>query len=184
MATFEATRDIRGAAQDPKRAKEKCAKWAYGTRPLYGLRNKNLDLDASVDWSDSQRTKMRPQRSFDNSFSHKNSHNINKPKLVRDVRSNYSRAKVDAMEELTDPALSRSLIELLPSPNRSGRKPQVFVKTNTKETEKLVEKEYEILDNNGDALKGRKARRNLRRGGSAPLAEEPAVVEEDGFELV
>jgi hypothetical protein len=66
MATFEATRDIRGAAQDPKRAKEKCAKWAYGTRPLYGLRNKNLDLDASVDWSDSQRTKMRPQRSFDN----------------------------------------------------------------------------------------------------------------------
>lgn len=140
------------------------------------------------------------------SFSHKNSHNINKPKLVRDVRSNYSRAKVDAMEELTDPALSRSLIELLPSPNRSGRKPQVtdgflysfdrkdspgrplslevFVKTNTKETEKLVEKEYEILDNNGDALKGRKARRNLRRGGSAPLAEEPAVVEEDGFELV
>jgi hypothetical protein len=109
------------------------------------------------------------------------------------------------MEELNDPAISRSLIDLLPSPNRS-RNPQVtdgflysfdrkdtpgqplslevFVKTSTKETEKLVEKEYEILDNNGDALKGRKARRNLRGQSRPPMAEEPAIIEDDGFELL
>lgn len=60
----------------------------------------------------------------------------------------------------------------------------VFVKTNPKETEKFVEKEYEILDNNGDALKGRKARQNLRRKNRAASAEEPDVIEDDGFELV
>lgn len=60
----------------------------------------------------------------------------------------------------------------------------VFVKTNTKETEKFVEKEYEILDYNGDALTGRKARRNLRRQNQGPSAEEPAIIEDDGFELI
>lgn len=110
------------------------------------------------------------------------------------------------MEELNDAAISRSLIDLLPSSNRSLRptaatdgflysfdrtetpgKPlslELFVKTNTKETEKLVEKEYEILDSNGDALKGRKARKNLRRQNQPLTIDEPAVVEDDGFELV
>lgn len=125
---------------------------------------------------------------------------------MHDVKPNHSRAKVDAMEELSDPAISRSLIDLLPSQNRI-RKPsvstdgflysfdrtdtpgkplslEVFVKTNPKETEKFVEKEYEILDNNGDALKGRKARKNLRRQNQSFTTEEPAIVEDDGFELV
>jgi hypothetical protein len=108
------------------------------------------------------------------------------------------------MEEMNDPAISRSLIDLLPSPTMrrnsatdgflysfdrsdSPGRPltlDVFVKTNPKETEKLVEKEYEILDNNGDALKGRKARRNLRRPNQPQTADEPAVIEDDGFELV
>lgn len=60
----------------------------------------------------------------------------------------------------------------------------VFVKSNPKETEKFVEKEYEILDYNGDSLKGRKARQNLRRKNHVPAVEEPDVVEDDGFELV
>lgn len=60
----------------------------------------------------------------------------------------------------------------------------IFVKPNTKETEKLVEKEYEIVDSNGDELKGRKARlRNLRRPNQAG-APEPDAVEDEGFELV
>lgn len=109
------------------------------------------------------------------------------------------------MEELNDPAISRSLIDMLPSPtaprkptlsdnvfysfdhNESPGRPlslDVFVKTNTKETEKFVEKEYEILDNNGDALKGRKARRNLRRQNNSSVIEEPEMIEDDGFELV
>jgi hypothetical protein len=61
---------------------------------------------------------------------------------------------------------------------------EVFVKTNTKETEKFVEKEYEILDYNGDPVKGRKALKNLHRGKMAPPAEEAELVEDEGFELV
>ncbi|KAK9417765.1 hypothetical protein SUNI508_01522 [Seiridium unicorne] len=204
MASFEATRDIRGAAQDPKRAKEKSAKWANGARPSAGCKYNMWDPDMILTGSDSQRAKVRPERSYDNSY-HVRSHNIIKPKFVHDVKPNHSRAKVDAMEELNDPAISRSLLDLLPTSNR-GRQPsvtdgflysfdrkdtpgkplslEIFVKTNPKETEKFVEKEYEILDNNGDALKGRKARRNLRRQNQLESAEEPAIVEDDGFELI
>jgi hypothetical protein len=60
----------------------------------------------------------------------------------------------------------------------------IFVKTNPKETEKFVEKEYEILDHNGDALKGRKARRNLRQRNHQGHADEPDALEDDGFELI
>lgn len=60
----------------------------------------------------------------------------------------------------------------------------VFFKTNPRETEKFVEKEYEILDANGEALKGRKARRDLRRQSPHAIAEEPGLIEDEGFELV
>ena len=60
----------------------------------------------------------------------------------------------------------------------------VFVKTNPRETEKLVEKEYEILDGNGEPLRGRKARRDLRRKSPKPIAEESGTIDDDGFELV
>jgi hypothetical protein len=55
--------------------------------------------------------------------------------------------------------------------------------------EKFVEKEYEILDANGEARKGRKAkRRGLRAPGGAATSgkgeEEDEVVEDEGFELV
>lgn len=63
---------------------------------------------------------------------------------------------------------------------------EVFVKKTGRDTEKLVEKEYEVLDVNGDALKGRKARRNLRGGvrSGAKSTDQEAEVDEDGFELV
>ena len=54
----------------------------------------------------------------------------------------------------------------------------IFVKVTGRETEKLVEKEYEVLDDNGQALKGRKARYNLRHGNS----QNPR--EDEGFELL
>ncbi|KAK5634074.1 hypothetical protein RRF57_009788 [Xylaria bambusicola] len=60
----------------------------------------------------------------------------------------------------------------------------VFVKTNPKATERFVEKEYEILDYNGDAVKGRKALKDLHRGKTAPPLREPELVEDEGFELV
>ena len=100
--------------------------------------------------------------------------------------------------------MSRSIHEMLPS--HSGRRTSevdnilysfdrsetpgkplsldVFVKTNPRETEKLVEKEYEILDGNGEPLRGRKARRDLRRKSPKPIAEESGTIDDDGFELV
>lgn len=64
----------------------------------------------------------------------------------------------------------------------------IFVKAPTgRETEKFVEKEYEILDGNGEALKGRKARRELRHtggGGGAGSGGVEEVVEDEGFELL
>jgi len=63
----------------------------------------------------------------------------------------------------------------------------VFVKPATaRETERFIEREYEILDERGDALRGRKARQTLRKaasGGGAAEAER-IVEDEDGFELV
>jgi len=48
------------------------------------------------------------------------------------------------------------------------------------DTEKLVRKEYEILDSEGDVLRGRKARAMLR----GQLGVEAVVEVEDDFELV
>lgn len=203
---YNQNRDLRSASQDPKRAKERNAKWARGSRPSAGCKYNVWEPEVILTGSESQRAKVRPERQYEN---HRlPSHNIVKAKLLHDIPQSRSRAKVNAMEELNDPALSRSLLDMLPSPNSrllsrqkssisdnflysfdradSPGKPlslDIFVKTNTKETEKFVEKEYEILDNNGDALKGRKARRNLRRPAQATISE-PEIVEDDGFELV
>ena len=61
-----------------------------------------------------------------------------------------------------------------------------FVKPpHPRETERLVEKEYEILDTNGQPLKGRKAKQNLRRGPSNKSdVDVDGLDDEDGFELV
>lgn len=115
-------------------------------------------------------------------------------------------SKADSMVESRDPSnLSQSLLELLPSPysrrkqsvsddflysfdhKESPGKPlslEAFVKTNTKATEKFVEKEYEILDGNGETVKGRKALKSLHRGMSVAPVQEAELIEDDGFELV
>ncbi|KAI5866474.1 hypothetical protein GGS23DRAFT_273164 [Durotheca rogersii] len=209
--TFEQARDLRSSAQDSKRFKEHAEKWSRGTRPLAG-RVGSLQSP----WGDPgdvamgmvHHEKIRPERHL--SHIRLPTPNIVKPRgsgFVRhDLPGNYSRAKLNALEELHDQSsVSRSIHDLLPSPHtrrshsisdnilysfdraESPGKPltlDVFVKTNPKETEKFVEKEYEILDNNGDALKGRKARQNLRRKNRGPTADEPEVIEDDGFELL
>ncbi|KAK4126289.1 hypothetical protein N657DRAFT_643073 [Parathielavia appendiculata] len=74
---------------------------------------------------------------------------------------------------------------------------EVFVKPGVghgkgDQTEKLVEREYEVLDGNGEAVKGRKARAVLRRGGTGSvepsagtgMGVEEAGEEDEGFELL
>lgn len=108
------------------------------------------------------------------------------------------RSAARAKEQIKDP-LSRSVMNMAPSQDLYGDisatedwkysfdrvdspgRPMtldIFVKTATgRETERMVEKEYEILNENGQVLKGRKARQNLRQEGGR-------VSEEDGFQLV
>lgn len=116
------------------------------------------------------------------------------------------RGKIHAAAEMRDPhAASRSLDDLLPlsasaatrvadaleshilySFDRAETTPgrplalDVFVTAGARDTERLVEKEYEVLDANGEALRGRKARRNLRQAAAA----QHAVMEDEEFELV
>ncbi|KAI1482855.1 hypothetical protein K445DRAFT_26330 [Daldinia sp. EC12] len=203
---FDQARDLRSFAQDSKRFKQHVEKWSRGSRPSAGCKYSWVE-DAIITGSQSQREKLRPEGTHHHSNRLANQ-NIVKPrdKERYELRSSYSRAKIDALEELHDPSnTSRSLYDLLPSPHSrrsssvsdnvfysfdrvdSPGRPltlDVFVKSNPKETEKFVEKEYEILDNNGDALKGRKARQNLRRRNHASAAQEPDIIEDDGFELV
>lgn len=127
---------------------------------------------------------------------------------MRDSSNRRARSKVSAKEEIDEAAsVSRSILDYLPgSPRRQSSNPmenimysfdradspgrpltlEVFVKTTGRDTEKFVEKEYEVIDSHGDALKGRKARRNLRRGASVGPkgADEELEIDEDGFELV
>ncbi|CAJ2501863.1 Uu.00g047160.m01.CDS01 [Anthostomella pinea] len=206
--SFEHSRDFRSSAQDSKRNKEHKEKWSRGSRPSVGVKLNYYEPDFLVGGSETQREKIRPERSHD--VSRLPTPNIVKPRLSghmrHDIHPSHSRAKVDALVELQDPSnISRSLHELMPSPHNrrklnvsdnflysfdrteSPGKPlslDIFVKTNPKETEKFIEKEYEILDVNGDALKGRKARQNLRRKNNMPMALEPEIIEDDGFELV
>ncbi|RYP67329.1 hypothetical protein DL769_005808 [Monosporascus sp. CRB-8-3] len=202
---FEQTRDLRSAAQASKRFKEQKAKWSLGARPSAGVyRFWNSD---KLTGSASQQAKVRPEKRLYNHHEHQSS-NIVKPRtgrIAHDVPQSHSRAKCDALAELKDPSnISRSIHDFLPSPDHrrldvsdnflysfdrtdtpgGPLSLDIFVKTNPRATEKLVEKEYEILDANGDALKGRKARRDLRRKSPQPVAEEARIVEEDGFELI
>lgn len=56
---------------------------------------------------------------------------------------------------------------------------ETFVKSDERATERLVAKEYQVLDMSGEVLTGRKARGHLRRSPSTQFTEE-----DDGFELV
>ncbi|KAI1426641.1 hypothetical protein F5Y12DRAFT_273523 [Xylaria sp. FL1777] len=202
---FEQTRDLRSIAHDTKRVKDHNHKWERGNRASPGVQY--ILLSGELTGSESQQEKVRPERL--RSSKHIRSPNVNKPnvagRLGHSLPDRYLRPKANVVVELQDPSnMSRSLHELLPSSTQrkqsvsddflysfdraeSPGKPlslEVFVKTNPKETEKFVEKEYEILDYNGDAVKGRKALKDLHRGKTAPPPQEAELVEDEGFELV
>jgi hypothetical protein len=59
---------------------------------------------------------------------------------------------------------------------------EAFVKSTGRDTERLVQKEYEILDLSGEPLTGRKARCDLRKAVVPSMAQ--VARDDDGFELV
>ncbi|KAH8158640.1 hypothetical protein CIB48_g9605 [Xylaria polymorpha] len=205
---FEQSRDLRSGAKETKRVKDHNHKWARGTRPSAGVKSHWLEYETFLTGSPEQQEKVRPN-SLPNG-KHIQAPNVTKATVSGHrfwmVPQGHWAPKSDALVELRDPAnMSSSLRDLLPSPRtqrkqsvsddflysfdktESPGKPlplEVFIKTSTKATEKLVEKEYEILDYNGDTVKGRKALKDVHRGKVALPAEEPKLLEDEGFELV
>lgn len=138
-------------------------------------------------------------------------HNIVKTRGNWDMPQRRVMSVWSAVEEMKDPDLTRSYIdEVVPDRTQPQRRRAASVSDNGllysfdsvvtpgaptsleqyvrpsakpgRETEKLVSREYEVLDDKGDVVRGRKARATLaRKHDSAP---EALVEEEDDFELV
>lgn len=202
---MQSERDLRSASKEFKRSKDAMARWRYGTKPANGC-HLNLTTYEAEGGSGEQRSKVRPLGRFSDECSYnkkvrsKMEHNI-----VKTNRANYDLpfARVKSKMSAADEVLAS--INDLPSPDATQHmsfsdhvlysfdraetpgKPvslEAFVKQPTgRDTERLVEKEYEVLDGNGEPLKGRKARSILRKSGS-DLASKDQPVEDDDFELV
>jgi hypothetical protein len=201
-------RDLRSANHAWKRGKDASVKWSMGKRPLYGA-PRELQIDHMHGLQLPESEKARPMykmsdRRGDQMAKAIREHNVNKPsRLNHNMPNGRVRGKGRGQEEIGD--ISRSVAELAPSfttsasdvdnmyaldaGNDTPARPlalDMFVKTGARDgTERLVEKEYEVVDTNGDTLKGRKARRrNLRKSGSDAGSQEDDVNDVDGFELV
>ncbi|KAK3688180.1 hypothetical protein B0T22DRAFT_147520 [Podospora appendiculata] len=207
MAAIEAPaqyeRDFRSANKEWKRTKDSSSKWAHGSRASPGV-YMNMITGEGLTGNEGQHAKSRPVKEIKSPW--KREHNIVKARNTYLMPYGRVRSKLHAQNEIRDDA-SRSLGELPPlspvgrklslsdnimysfdrhdSPDRPLTL-DIFVKSTGRDTEKLVEKEYEVVDFNGDALTGRKARRNLRKttteGAALPVPE--YVEEDEGFELV
>lgn len=207
-ASIQFERDLRSANQEYKRGKDASVKWSFGTTA-----SPPWVIPGAPD-PDSENFRARPLGKWSDlcGKDDKDKGNINKytrtTGRLREIPSKRVRSKLSAQEEIDEVAFtSRSILDYLPSPVRrqsssadnvlysfdrqdSPGRPltlDIFVKKGGRDTERFVEKEYEILDANGDALKGRKARRNLRRGvanGSKSAEDDVPEYDEDGFELL
>ncbi|PSS02255.1 hypothetical protein BD289DRAFT_255575 [Coniella lustricola] len=208
-AQFE--RDLRSANKEWKRGKDANAKWSYGSTSPNTWWASTVDADNDTSFS-----KARPLGKPSEDWNRLGKDRAKLNKFARTggrvsiVGNKRVRSKMSVQDEIEEAASgSRSILDYLPgSPQRQLSNPldqvlysfdrtdspgrpltlEVFVKTTGRETEKFVEKEYEVIDANGDALSGRKARSNLRRGtaGSAggKSAGEEMQIDEDGFELI
>ncbi|KAH7035714.1 uncharacterized protein B0I36DRAFT_347451 [Microdochium trichocladiopsis] len=200
-------RDLRSDAQDAKRDRDHKQKWAHGGRPLPGVR-RSMNVWSHVSGVDDD-GRVRPEKLW--TGYRQQTHNVSKltrPMAHIDMPQSRFRAHLDARVQLSDPNnLIDYLSEDMPGA-RDVRSPtdgflysfdrtdtpgrplslEMFVKENpraTRATERLVENEYEIVDSNGDALQGRRARNMLRRQNNGPVEEHSELArEDDGFELI
>jgi len=202
-------RDLRSADHGAKRSKDKKAKWIHGeVGRVYSLELAPDPLELHVvDWypdekarPETRKTPVRRRRMKSDLKA-----NQNREKKYGSIATHRNVARFDPRHEIRTAEELRS-VDMLPFSANLGTGPAedflysfdspnsplptlplgVFVKPDVRGTEKLVEKEYEILDANGNAVRGKKARRALRQAASASPEARPqaAGVEEDEFELV
>jgi len=207
MATFfEAPalheRDLRSAKHEWRRGKTSAEKWSRGTKPSAGVRV-DIVTGEFMSGSEGQHAKVRPRSKYCD-MGHHTKHNTNFVKMRRNFENSDTLFKTKLHAKLEINEANRYLADLPPAVPLVRRQSvgdtilysfdrldtpgrplslESFVKAPTaRDTEKLVEKEYEILDTRGEALKGRKARRELRHGHSDPPTE--TIAEDEGFELI
>jgi hypothetical protein len=203
-ATFEVPvqvdRDLRSASHDAKRNNDSNHKWVMGRVHHPGVRVA-LDGELLGGSNDAHRSKAKPAKRTWSPLPKVDHHsNINKLNRRHDQTA-HTVSYCNAHDEIRDAKGSRSIIDLLPGAGPAAARDdflysydqtdspahvlslEVFVKPDVKGTERFVEKEYEILDANGEAVKGRKARQTLRKSASAEK-KMVEVVDEDGFELI
>lgn len=176
--------DTRSATKDVKRVRDNKHKWEHGGRPGCGAR---IIYDNTVIGPEGQAKTVRPVRRWNKDpwIEYNTNHNVNKGRGWA-LSGTRGRAILHVFDELRDTDNRTLATELPPIQRVSKLEPdsafysfdaaasplrpvplEVFMKTTGRETEKLVEKEYEILDDKGDIIKGRMARRTLRRSEKA-----------------
>ncbi|KAB5540439.1 hypothetical protein GE09DRAFT_256231 [Coniochaeta sp. 2T2.1] len=203
-------RDLRGASQEYKRRQDSTHKWRRGGIPVNPVNSFYVSYGPgraiTTVGDPGEDGKMRPIHENHRSDPHKDGRNLNK--LGRSGNHGWSSyrtviAKTRIADEIGaaaaagfkdhaggDPPVSPAagagddpFIYSFDSVVTPGAplSLDVFVKQPTgRDTERLVEKEYEVVDENGLALKGKERKGNLRKTGSG--LEEARV--EDGFEIV
>ncbi|EJT74959.1 hypothetical protein GGTG_08797 [Gaeumannomyces tritici R3-111a-1] len=210
-AQFE--RDLRSAHKGWKRGKDSRAKWAHGHRPAAGVKWNHFTGGAADETPEVLLSKSRPDKKYSDYChdSHHKKH-PNYVKVTRPLpymlgpSNGRPSGRMGARGEIEDPEASRSIIDLLvPAARKESwgfhsmdgvlysfdavdtpSRPvtlETFVKANNRTTEKMVEKEYEILDANGELLKGRKARSDLRKSANG-AGGSGGGIDDDDFELV
>ncbi|AEO55378.1 hypothetical protein MYCTH_2299139 [Thermothelomyces thermophilus ATCC 42464] len=193
-------RDLRSASKEWRRTKESSVKWSQGSRPLAGVRRGEPE-DARMA-PEHMYAKRRPEKMVTPTKEMKLAMGLysRNRRVPMYERSDIQDAVVDSSPDLLSPGVPPPDAGVLYSFDRADTPGRpltldVFVKnTGGKETEKLVEREYEVLDGNGEAVKGRKARAVLRKSRSSGTAagagegrkdgEQEGVEVEDGFELI
>ncbi|KIH93944.1 hypothetical protein SPBR_06197 [Sporothrix brasiliensis 5110] len=215
MSTAQFDRDLRSAHIDFKRSKDHRAKWEHGAR---GMHAGGLNVSPDADSDALLARGLRPRKPMVRYWVMP-SNNIQKPdrghrSSVPPARHREtSRALLELQESK---ALSTS--EILQggpaAPTKTTRADtfvaasasplysfdhnapaaalplDAFIKAPTvRDTEKMIKNEYEVLDANGEAVHGRKARAVLRQAAANSPLTQPKLVEvvdddDDDFELV
>jgi len=204
-------RDLRYDAKQRKRTKDFNSKWSHGRRALPGIKFSWNSDEPLTKPNTAALAKFRPNKRWSDIYAGDKKtvgQNVVKGRSNWYTPDAQIRAKQHTRSEMADlslsdlplPSPSWVAVPTVPAASASDNvlysfdrkdtpdsKPltlDIFVKEPNvaKETEKLVAKEYEVLDAKGECIKGKKARRVLNSGWKND--QEEYVVEDDGFELI
>ncbi|KAK4244283.1 hypothetical protein C7999DRAFT_17444 [Corynascus novoguineensis] len=197
-------RDLRSNNKEWRRTKDSAVKWSHGSRPLAGITvGMNYWHGPGVNGKTAPEHMFAKRRPEKKHSEHKRALNGYSPRhrVGLYTQADVLEATIAADDVPSTPgAVPPADAGVLYSFDRTDTPGRalaldVFVKTTNggKETERLIEKEYEVLDVNGDAVRGRKAKAILRKGTERVKGNDTAAggegdkdgeEVEDGFELI